>query len=117
MAKAIVRKPAASVKPTPAGLLPQKPYPPLTLISKATAKYPLADTDPRKQLDIIARRLREVVQQGENLSQLTDLDDQNPIIIGTTYFLDVLMERVSEIADSVDDVTAMLQPTGKGGAR
>jgi hypothetical protein len=85
----------------------------LTLISRATAKYPLADTDPRKHLNIISRRLRDVVLRGGSLYDLTALDEENPVIVGTSYFLDVLMDKVSDLADGIDDVVGMLHVKGE----
>jgi len=107
-------KPAATI---PAGLPPQKPYPPLTLISKATDKWPLADTDVRNHFGHIANCLREVVEFSKNLDELIQLDDQNPVTIGAGYFMNALMERISKAADDIDEVTSMLEPAEKGGGR
>jgi len=113
MATSILRKSLSKTPPKPAGLPPQKPYPPLTLISKATDKKPLADTDVRKHFETISEQLKETVRLSKHLDELSRLDDQNPVVIGTSYFLTDLMDKVSEAADNIDEVTAMLHAEGE----
>jgi hypothetical protein len=88
----------------------------MTFISRAPATNPFWNTDVRKHLGTISERLREVVKFEASVYHLTELDDQNPVIIGATHFLDVLMDRVTDLADGIDEVVGMLQPAGKGGA-
>ena len=108
-----ISKPAVKAPQKPVGLPPSKPHPPLTLISKATETWPLADTDVRKHFGFISDRLREVVKYGESLYHLTELEEGNPVIAGATFFLNILMERVSDAADNIDTVTAMLHTEGE----
>jgi hypothetical protein len=103
----------------PATASSEKPVtrPTVTLIAQAIDKYPNANPDPRGNLARLAGDLRKSAEQLQHIYHLTELDDDNPVIAGASYFINIIRKNIENDVEWLEDIAATLHVLGeKGGA-